>query len=66
MNKRPFNIDENDPYFKYETLKLALMEETLNVQADNSEEARSKYDHAEKALDEFVYIYLGKETNNEQ
>ena len=61
MNRPPFNVDENNPYFRYETLKLALTEEVLNVQTDNSKEARDRYEAAEKALDEFVYNYLDKE-----
>lgn len=66
MNKLHSKLNRNDPYFKYETLKLNLLEEAINTQTDNSEEATDKYEAAEKALDEFVYKYLDKENFNEQ
>lgn len=65
MNKLPSRLNRNCPYFKYETLKLNLMEEIINIQEDGSVRARKKYEAAEKALDEFIYEYLNKEKSKQ-
>lgn len=58
MKNKIHLIKEENIYFRYEVLKLNLMEETINVQKDASQKARKKYEKAERELDNLVHSLI--------